>query len=175
MDAVNRLLTDLDLNYSVHEYVQVESVEPPLSPDDCFLGEKIAKADPQVQEQLKLRGVTDLDLVACDTWSGECVLCPHTCSAPWLFPTQKRLFQIQESHPYTGSLNSETPGDSESCSLYQKDDLAQVCSDFVCVSKDLFLHLCIASITISSNIARRRLPGSCVGLAVKHYSDTECC
>jgi len=62
-----------------------------LSPDDCFLGEKIAKADPQVQEQLKLRGVTDLDLVACDAWSGECELFPYTCSAPRLFSAPKRL------------------------------------------------------------------------------------
>jgi len=48
----------------------VEGVEPLASPDDCLLAEEIAKADPKVREQLKLRGVTDMDLVACDPWSG---------------------------------------------------------------------------------------------------------
>ena len=45
-----------------------------MSPDDCFLGESIAKADPKVREQLKLRGVTDIDLVVCDPWSGQCLM-----------------------------------------------------------------------------------------------------
>ncbi len=72
----------------------MEGVEPPLSPDDCFLGEKIAKADPEVQKQLKLRGVTDLDLVACDTWSGECELFPSPALHHGSFPTPKCLFQI---------------------------------------------------------------------------------
>ncbi len=49
---------------------QVHGVEPLASPDDCLLAEQIAKADPKVREQLKLRGVTDMDLVACDPWSG---------------------------------------------------------------------------------------------------------
>ena len=49
---------------------QLEGVEPLASPDDCLLAEEIAKADPKVQEQLKLRGVTDVSLVACDPWSG---------------------------------------------------------------------------------------------------------
>ena len=53
---------------------QVEGGEPALSPDDCLHGERIAKADPKVQEQLKLRGVTNLDLVVCDPWSGQCPL-----------------------------------------------------------------------------------------------------
>jgi len=48
----------------------VHGVEPLASPDDCLLAEQIAKADPKVREQLKLRGVTDMDLVACDPWSG---------------------------------------------------------------------------------------------------------
>ena len=45
-------------------------VQPLASPDDCLLAEQIAKEDPKVREQLKLRGVTDMDLVACDPWSG---------------------------------------------------------------------------------------------------------
>ena len=49
---------------------QVHGVEPLASPDDCLLAEQIAKGDPKVREQLKLRGVTDMDLVACDPWSG---------------------------------------------------------------------------------------------------------
>lgn len=48
----------------------MDGVEPLASPDDCLLAEQIAKADPKVREQLKLRGVTDMDLVACDPWSG---------------------------------------------------------------------------------------------------------
>lgn len=51
-------------------FAQLEGVEPLASPDDCLLAEEIAKADPKVQEQLKLRGVTDVSLVACDPWSG---------------------------------------------------------------------------------------------------------
>ena len=48
----------------------MDGVEPLASPDDCLLAEQIAKGDPKVREQLKLRGVTDMDLVACDPWSG---------------------------------------------------------------------------------------------------------
>lgn len=55
-----------------------------MSPDDCFLGESIAKADPKVREQLKLRGVTNIDLVVCDPWSGQCLLFPCAPSAMWL-------------------------------------------------------------------------------------------
>ena len=42
-----------------------------LTPDDCLDAEAIAKADPAVQARLKLHGITDMDLVACDPWSGE--------------------------------------------------------------------------------------------------------
>ena len=51
-------------------WAQLEGVEPLASPDDCLLAEQIAKADPKVREMLKMRGVTDMDLVACDPWSG---------------------------------------------------------------------------------------------------------
>ena len=51
-------------------WLQLEGVEPLASPDDCLLAEQIAKADPKVREMLKMRGVTDMDLVACDPWSG---------------------------------------------------------------------------------------------------------
>ncbi|DBA90702.1 TPA: hypothetical protein ACH3X1_003918 [Trebouxia sp. C0004] len=64
---------------------QAEGVEPPLSPDDCFLGEQNAKADPQVQEQLKLRGVTKLDLVACDTWSVHMVTIGGRLVHMWMY------------------------------------------------------------------------------------------
>lgn len=59
----------------------MEGVEPLASPDDCLLAEEIAKADPKVQEQLKLRGVTDVSLVACDPWSGQ-NLCQHWHHCP---------------------------------------------------------------------------------------------
>jgi Cu2+-containing amine oxidase len=48
---------------------QVKSAQPLLTPDDCSDAEEIAKADPQVQQILKQRGITDLDLVAADPWS----------------------------------------------------------------------------------------------------------
>ena len=49
---------------------QVEGGQPLASPDDCLLAEEIVKADPGIQQMLKDRGCTDLDLVACDPWSG---------------------------------------------------------------------------------------------------------
>jgi len=58
----------------------VDGVEPLASPDDCLLAEQIAKADPKVREQLKLRGVTDMDLVACDPWSGVQSITATKCS-----------------------------------------------------------------------------------------------
>ena len=64
------------LTHPVHAGLKLEGVEPLASPDDCLLAEQIAKEDPQVQEQLKLRGVTNIDLVACDPWSGW-HLCPQ--------------------------------------------------------------------------------------------------
>lgn len=54
-------------------------MEPLASPDDCLLAEEIAKADPKVREQLKLRGVTDMDLVACDPWSGDATSVQLAC------------------------------------------------------------------------------------------------
>ena len=56
-------------------WLQLEGVEPLASPDDCLLAEQIAKEDPKVREMLKARGVTDIDLVACDPWSG--THCPY--------------------------------------------------------------------------------------------------
>ena len=50
--------------------LQKEGVQPLASPDDCFDAEAIAKADQKVQERLGLYGITDMDLVACDPWSG---------------------------------------------------------------------------------------------------------
>ena len=46
-------------------------MQPLATPDDCELAETIAKADPGVQAMLRERGITRLDLVACDPWSGE--------------------------------------------------------------------------------------------------------
>lgn len=63
--------------------LQMEGVEPLASPDDCLLAEQIAKADPKVREQLKLRGVTDIDLVACDPWSGWCLPIPCRSTVKW--------------------------------------------------------------------------------------------
>ena len=53
--------------------LQKEGVQPLASPDDCFDAEAIAKADQKVQERLGLYGITDVDLVACDPWSGALV------------------------------------------------------------------------------------------------------
>jgi Cu2+-containing amine oxidase len=48
---------------------QVKGAQPLLTPDDCNDAEEIAKADVRVQELLKQRGITELDLVAADPWS----------------------------------------------------------------------------------------------------------
>lgn len=50
--------------------LQIHNAEGLATPDDCELAETIAKADPGVQAMLKERGITRLDLVACDPWSG---------------------------------------------------------------------------------------------------------
>jgi hypothetical protein len=50
--------------------LQLEGVQPLLSPDDCFDAEAIVKGDAGVVELLASRyGLTDLALVACDPWS----------------------------------------------------------------------------------------------------------
>ena len=51
--------------------LQKRNVEALATPDDCELAETIAKADTQVQAMLRERGITRLDLVACDPWSGK--------------------------------------------------------------------------------------------------------
>lgn len=66
--------------HTLHAWLQLEGVQPLASPDDCLLAEQIAKADPKVREMLKMRGVTDMDLVACDPWSG--MRCPHPRAGP---------------------------------------------------------------------------------------------
>ena len=51
--------------------MQVEDVHPPFTPDDCFEAESIVKADETIKELLETRyGITDMDKVACDPWSG---------------------------------------------------------------------------------------------------------
>jgi len=50
--------------------MQKKNVEALATPDDCELAESIAKADPTVQAMLRERNITNLDLVACDPWSG---------------------------------------------------------------------------------------------------------
>ncbi|KAA6416614.1 MAG: Cu2+-containing amine oxidase [Trebouxia sp. A1-2] len=83
----------------VTSWKQVKGVEPPLSPDDCSLGEKIAKADSQVQEQLKLRGVTNLDLVACDTWSVHMVPFEGRLMQMWMYYHNGSPDDNQYAHP----------------------------------------------------------------------------
>lgn len=51
--------------------LQKRGAEPLASPDDCELAEAITKADAEVQALLKERNITQLDLVACDPWSGK--------------------------------------------------------------------------------------------------------
>ncbi|DBA72671.1 TPA: putative terpene-alkaloid biosynthetic cluster [Trebouxia sp. C0005] len=70
---------------TVTSWKQVDGVEPLASPDDCLLAEQIAKADPKVREQLKLRGVTDMDLVACDPWSVHMVPCEGRLIQLWMY------------------------------------------------------------------------------------------
>ena len=48
---------------------QVKNAQPMLTPDDCMDAEAIAKGDARVAALLKARGITDMDLVACDPWS----------------------------------------------------------------------------------------------------------
>lgn len=66
--------------HTLRAWLQLEGVQPLASPDDCLLAEQIAKADPKVREMLKMRGVTDMDLVACDPWSG--MHCLHPRAGP---------------------------------------------------------------------------------------------
>ncbi len=55
---------------------------PIATPDDCFLAEEIAKADPEVKVLLAERyGHTDMELLVCDPWS------IHAC------PLEGRLIQ----------------------------------------------------------------------------------
>ena len=69
----------------VHSYLlqvkllplQKKNEEALMTPDDCELAETIAKADSKVQAMLRERGITRLDLVACDPWSGRR---PKSCS-----------------------------------------------------------------------------------------------
>lgn len=49
---------------------QIEGVEPLLTPDDCLLAEEIVKRDYTVKDLCESRGLHDMDLVACDPWSG---------------------------------------------------------------------------------------------------------
>ena len=59
---------------NVLEVVELEGVQPLLTPDDCFLAEEIAKADPKVKELLAERyGIIDLEAnLCCDPWSVHC-------------------------------------------------------------------------------------------------------
>ena len=50
--------------------MQIEGVEPLLTPDDCLLAEEIVKRDYTVKDLCESRGLHDMDLVACDPWSG---------------------------------------------------------------------------------------------------------
>lgn len=45
-----------------------EGTQPPFSPDDCFLAEKIVKDE--IGDVVRVRyGIDDLELLACDPWS----------------------------------------------------------------------------------------------------------
>lgn len=46
------------------------SSQPPLTPDDCFLAERIAKADARVKKHAQKHGVDDMEQsLVCDPWS----------------------------------------------------------------------------------------------------------
>ncbi len=53
---------------TVTEWKDIPNAQPVATPDDCFEAEEIVKGDAVVQDLLKKRGITDLDLVACDPW-----------------------------------------------------------------------------------------------------------
>ena len=49
--------------------VQLDSVQPMVTIEDCVEAEEIVKADPGVREMLKERhGITDMAMVAADPW-----------------------------------------------------------------------------------------------------------
>lgn len=49
--------------------LQVESVQPMVTIEDCVEAEDIFKSDPQVQRLIRERyGITDMAEVACDPW-----------------------------------------------------------------------------------------------------------
>ena len=82
--------------------LQKEGVQPLASPDDCFDAEAIAKADQKVQERLGLYGITDMDLVACDPWSGACV--------PVRLPGCHKGADVQDNQP-GACTRSQVAGD----------------------------------------------------------------
>ena len=59
---------------------QVKGAQPLLTPDDCSDAEEVAKADARVQQLLKERGITNLDLVAADPWSVVRISISYTCT-----------------------------------------------------------------------------------------------
>lgn len=68
----------------VSTWVPVPGAHPLASPDDCLEAEAIVKADPGVRKLLReVYGIDDVELVACDPWSGE-LPAPSTwcCGSP---------------------------------------------------------------------------------------------
>lgn len=60
----------------VSAWTPVPGAQPLASPDDCFEAEAIAKADPGVRKLLEeVYGIQDVEMVACDPWSGGCRPC----------------------------------------------------------------------------------------------------
>ncbi|MFL5625547.1 MAG: tyramine oxidase, partial [Ktedonobacteraceae bacterium] len=53
----------------VTSWKQVLGVQPPVLMDEFFECEQVVKADPQYQEALRKRGITNVDLVMVDPWS----------------------------------------------------------------------------------------------------------
>ncbi len=54
---------------SVAEWRVVEGVQPPMTEEEFMACENVVKADPRWQAALRLRGVTDVDLVMLDPWA----------------------------------------------------------------------------------------------------------
>ncbi|KAL3159938.1 hypothetical protein ABBQ38_010331 [Trebouxia sp. C0009 RCD-2024] len=80
-------------------WTELEGVQPLASPDDCLLAEQIAKADPKVREMLKMRGVTDMDLVACDPWSVHMVPCEGRLIQLWMYNRNGHPDDNHYAHP----------------------------------------------------------------------------
>lgn len=101
-DYVAEAVVDL-ASSTVVSWKQVKGAQPMLTPDDCNDAEEIAKADAQVQQLLKARGITDFNLVVADPWSVH--LPPKGTNAPRLIQTFMYLHAQPADNAYARPLD----------------------------------------------------------------------